>query len=262
MSASRQALVPGYQAPPPPTGTAAGPRWPRVWCLPIGGVAGERMSQWVNVRAYSLWSDRTRPVEELRVMSVTKIPLLVQKRGIWAVLRVQGEFCPVLGADRLRRESFVLGLVSREEGRTKCVSSLPDWRPGTACEIGGEVSDQLWRGSWASSRRSWATRGHGRAALCARGRRPAREIATREPSARSDRSRSPARPRHRPRAPQPGLATAHGHRSQASPQPTGTAARPRRPCADFHVIVLVLSRLSEISHVIPLRLFQDMNSRC
>ena len=25
-------------------------------------------------------------------MSVTKFPLLVQKRGIWAVLRVQGEF--------------------------------------------------------------------------------------------------------------------------------------------------------------------------
>ena len=35
----------------------------------------------------------------------------------------------------------------------------------------------------------------------ARGRRPAREIATREPSARSDRSRSPARPCRRPRAP-------------------------------------------------------------
>ena len=46
----------------------------------------------------------------------------------------------------------------------------------------------------------------GRAALCARGRRPAREIATREPSARSDRSRSPARPCRRPRAPHPGLA--------------------------------------------------------
>ena len=44
----------------------------------------------------------------------------------------------------------------------------------------------------------------GRAALCARGRRPAREIATREPSARSDRSRSPARPCRRPRAPLPG----------------------------------------------------------
>ena len=44
----------------------------------------------------------------------------------------------------------------------------------------------------------------GRAAWCARGRRPAREIATREPAARSGRSRSPARPRRRPRAPQPG----------------------------------------------------------
>ena len=42
--------------------------------------------------------------------------------------------------------------------------------------------------------------------LPSRGRRPAREIATREPSARSDRSRSPARPCRRPRAPQPGLA--------------------------------------------------------
>ena len=44
----------------------------------------------------------------------------------------------------------------------------------------------------------------GRAAWCARGRRPAREFATREPAARSGRSRSPARPRRRPRAPQPG----------------------------------------------------------
>ena len=73
----------------------------------------------------------------------------------------------------------------------------------------------------------------GRAALCARGRRPAREIATREPSARSDRSRSPARPCRRPRAPQPGPAAAHGHRSLAPPSPTGAAAwpchRPRAP---------------------------------
>ena len=47
----------------------------------------------------------------------------------------------------------------------------------------------------------------GRAAWCARGRRPAREIATREPAARSDRSRGPPWPRRRPRAPQPGLRT-------------------------------------------------------
>ena len=44
----------------------------------------------------------------------------------------------------------------------------------------------------------------GRAAWCARGRRPAREIATREPAARSDRSRGPPWPSRRPRAPQPG----------------------------------------------------------
>ena len=66
----------------------------------------------------------------------------------------------------------------------------------------------------------------GRAALCARGRRPAREIATREPLARSDRSRSPARPRRRPRAPLPGPAVAHGRCSLALPSPTGTAAWP------------------------------------
>ena len=58
----------------------------------------------------------------------------------------------------------------------------------------------------------------GRAAWCARGRRPAREIATREPAARSGRSRSPARPRRCPRAPQPGPAAAHG-----------PAVRPCRP---------------------------------
>ena len=33
-------------------------------------------------------------------------------------------------------------------------------------------------------------------------------------------SRSPARPRHRPRAPRPGPATAHGRRGQAPPPPT------------------------------------------
>ena len=44
----------------------------------------------------------------------------------------------------------------------------------------------------------------GRAAVCAGGRRPAREIATHEPAARSGRSRGPPWPRRRPRAPQPG----------------------------------------------------------
>ena len=86
----------------------------------------------------------------------------------------------------------------------------------------------------------------GRAAVCAGGRRPAREIATREPAARSGRSRSPARPCRHPPAPsgalhtggawslmcgsarrlvvRPGLATARWHRSQALPPPAGTAA--------------------------------------
>ena len=66
----------------------------------------------------------------------------------------------------------------------------------------------------------------GRAAVCAGGRRPAREIATREPAARSGRSRGPPWPCHRPPAPRPGPAFcsspvpsgpsgAHGHRSLA-----------------------------------------------
>ena len=63
-------------------------------------------------------------------------------------------------------------------------------------------------------------------AVCAGGRRPAREIAAREPSARSRRSRSPAKP----------SGTLHtggafhccAHPIQAPP-PTGTAARLRGP---------------------------------
>ena len=64
------------------------------------------------------------------------------------------------------------------------------------------------------------------AAVCAGGRRPAREIATREPDGSEWSISRPAlalppptgtatMPRHRPRAPRPGPATAHGHRSQA-----------------------------------------------
>ena len=74
----------------------------------------------------------------------------------------------------------------------------------------------------------------GRAAWCARGRRPAREPSAPRASLGAS-SRSPARPSRRPRAPQPGPASlvaasnraalipfrpgpaaAHGHRSQAS----------------------------------------------
>ena len=40
-------------------------------------------------------------------MSVTKFALLAKKRAFWAVLRMQGEFCPVLAASKLSGESFV-----------------------------------------------------------------------------------------------------------------------------------------------------------
>ncbi len=71
----------------------------------------------------------------------------------------------------------------------------------------------------------------------ARGRRPAREIATREPAARSDRSRSPARPCRRPRAPilPPGTNFAPGAKQ---PQClTGVESQNDRKCAgdgSFH----------------------------
>ena len=54
----------------------------------------------------------------------------------------------------------------------------------------------------------------GPAAVCAGGRRPAREIATREPAAWSDRSRGPPWPCRHPPALRPGPA-AHGRRSEA-----------------------------------------------
>ena len=45
---------------------------------------------------------------------VTKFALLAKKRAFWAVLRMQGEFCPVLVASKLSGESFV---------------PRPGWRP-------------------------------------------------------------------------------------------------------------------------------------
>ena len=72
----------------------------------------------------------------------------------------------------------------------------------------------------------------GPAAVCAGGRRPAREIATREPAARSGRSRGPPWPCRHPPALRPGPAADHGHRSRAPPPTMGTAAGPRhRPRA-------------------------------
>ena len=63
----------------------------------------------------------------------------------------------------------------------------------------------------------------GRAALCARGRRPARSPSAPRASLGAS-SRSPARPRHRPRAPQPGPLE-----SQPSHTPTPQASHPTLP---------------------------------
>ena len=82
------------------------------------------------------------------------------------------------------------------------------------------VRGACWAGLW------------GRAAVCAGGRRPARSPSALRASLGAS-PRSPARPRRRPRAPQPGPATDHGHRSQALPPPTGTAV-PSGPSGALH----------------------------
>ena len=81
----------------------------------------------------------------------------------------------------------------------------------------------------------------GPAAVCAGGRRPAREIATREPSARSGRSRGPPWPCRHPPAPRPGYpapstpaAAGVSKPGQAQPPPTGTAAWPSGPSGALH----------------------------
>ena len=119
----------------------------------------------------------------------------------------------------------------------------------------------------------------GRAAVCAGGRRPAREIATREPAARSGRSRGPPWPCRRPPAPRPGPA------SGGSPVPSGPSgalhtggawllmllgasarspARPRRPrppqpgppvpCGPSGALPTGGVWSASISHAIPLEL--------
>ena len=80
------------------------------------------------------------------------------------------------------------------------------------------VFRRCWWRRWCSGR--WGTRLWGRAAWRARGRRPAREPSA--PRAFGSARRLEARP---------GPATAHGHRSQAPPPPTSTAAWHRdQPC--------------------------------
>ena len=58
--------------------------------------------------------------------SVTKFALLAKIRAFWVVLRMQGEFCPVLAASKLSGESFV---------------PRPGWRP--------------LRNSWRTAVRCW-----------------------------------------------------------------------------------------------------------
>ena len=135
----------------------------------------------------------------------------------------------------------------------------------------------------------------GPAAVCAGGRRPAREIATREPAARSGRSRGPPWPCRRPPAPRPGPAAAHGHRGQAllrpprrrrsrnlrlslllaAPlvfrSPSGPAAREiatrelrsewsiSKPAHALRSLHTGGAWSASISHVIPLALFQVLN---
>ena len=69
----------------------------------------------------------------------------------------------------------------------------------------------------------------GPAAVCAGGRRPAREIATREPAARSGRSRSPPVPSGPSGTLHTGGACGSGVLGQAAPPPTDTAAWPSGP---------------------------------
>ena len=75
----------------------------------------------------------------------------------------------------------------------------------------------------------------GPAAVCAGGRRPAREIATREPDGSEWSISRPA---------------------LALPPPTGTTARPSGPSGALHTSG---AWSASISHVIPLGLFQVLN---
>ena len=126
----------------------------------------------------------------------------------------------------------------------------------------------------------------GPATVCAAGRRPAREPSAPRASLGAS-SRSPARPRHRPRAPQPGppdppapstpvvpgVLIGAAHRLEARPGPAAAHRHRgrslRRPPDQWRLVADVwLGALAAwmcclvpaISHAIPLGLFQTMNS--
>ena len=98
----------------------------------------------------------------------------------------------------------------------------------------------------------------GRAARCARGRRPARSPSAPRASLGAS-ARSPARPCHRPRAPQPCPLASSGPSGALQTSGAGSltcgsvrrlGARPG-PAAAWR---------ASMSHVIPLRVFQTLNS--
>ncbi len=127
----------------------------------------------------------------------------------------------------------------------------------------------LWR-RWCSGRRrvrppAWCAL-LGRAAWCARGRRPAREPSALRASLGAS-SRSPARPRRRPRAPQPGPSDPPAPSApaalarlcvgskpgQAPPPPTGTAAWPSGPSDALHTGGACVAVCGGASHRSPAR---------
>ena len=125
------------------------------------------------------------------------------------------------------------------------------------------VFRRCWWRRWCSGR--WGTRLWGRAAWRARGRRPAREPSA--PRAFGSARRLEARP---------GPATAHGHRSQAPPPPTGTVAKSRgQPCrhgnfacnsllaiSNFEFVSLELQRFWALLKVHAIELHAKLGEGC
>ena len=86
----------------------------------------------------------------------------------------------------------------------------------------------------------------GRAAWCARGRRPAREPSVPRASLGAS-PRSPARPRRHPRAPQPGPAATHGHLSLAPLSSSNFARNSPVAYSNIEFVSLELQRFRAVS---------------